>query len=137
MTLLRSFFSCFTKITFSCCNTFYFLLHFFYFHFFYKKLLVVFFYFFLFAFTTSSCQHTVLLQLFSKQLKNMFTLFLKTRVAKMHSQLLLLSVHDMSKLSPQFICSLGILCHNRRPAINVVSTRQSKEGGVITQSAAL
>ena len=64
-----------------------------------------------------------------KQLKNMFTLFLKTRVAKMHSQLLLLSVHDLSKLSPQFICSLSILCHNRRPAINVVSTRQSKEGG--------
>ena len=72
-----------------------------------------------------------------KQLKNMFTnftLFLKTRVAKMHSQLLLLSVHDLSKLSPQFMCSLGILCHNRRPAISVVSP---KEGGVIAQYAAL
>ena len=72
-----------------------------------------------------------------KQLENNFTLFLKTRVAKMHSQLLLLSVHDLSKLSPQFMCSLGILCHNRRPAISVVSPRQSKEGGVITQSAPL
>jgi hypothetical protein len=75
-----------------------------------------------------------------KQLENMFTnftLFLKTKMAKMYSQLLLLSVHDLSKLSPQFMCSLGILCHNRRPAISVVSTRQSTESGVITQSAAL
>ena len=66
-----------------------------------------------------------------KQLENMFTnftLFLKTRVAKMHSQLLLLT---WASFSPQFMCSLSILCHKRTPTICVVSQGESKKGGVL------